>query len=336
MVTTVPLIRAANVVPLVRFLEANGQDAAPYLDAADLGYWFALSPLDPLPLRNGIELLSGIARSHGPDVGARIVSQASIGELAFIGRVALGSRTPAEAMRRISAALPLHSSHEMIRVEHSERSLTLVHRLLFSCEPDDLHAVHVLLCSMIQQLCKFTGIQPPVLSRIVAMPHSEVGIDDMLEEFGQCVAPGRDGKLEITLATDVAQNPFRIVARDRLAAAANRTIPPLAEDSTLAGSVRPVIAAMMHGSEPTIERVARSAGMSVRTLQRRLAGAGTSFSNELDSVRQRLALSLLQSHDASLADITERLGYSSRPALSRAVRRMVGASPGRVRSKASR
>mgnify|MGYP006276748309 FL=1 len=165
------------------------------------------------------------------------------------------------------------------------------------------------------------------------MPHPQMGVDDISRHIGRAAAPSTDGTLRIALASGVASNPFRTVARDRLAGASGQKILPLAEDATLAGSVRPVLAAMLHSGEPSIERVARSGGMSVRSLQRRLAQEGTSFSDELDRVRRRLALSLLQSDDMSLAELTDRLGYSSPQALSRAVWRMVGASPGRVRAQ---
>lgn len=333
MTRTIPLIRAANVLPLVRFLEANGEDAMGYLEAADLGYWFALAPEDPVPMLNAVAMLRDIARTHGPDVGTRIVSQASVAELAFIGRVALGARTPAEAMKRVAMAIPLHSSHEMIRAEPDRRGQGFIFtdRITAPIDAESLHAVHVLLCSMVRQIGSFTGLQSPLLARIEAQPHPEVGLEDLARHFGAEVRPSRGGVLRITLAAHVAMNPFRFVARDRIANARPQDIPPLAEDATLSGSVRPVIAAMLHGGEPTIERVARAGGMSIRTMQRRLSEEGTSFSAQIDQVRRALAVALLQSQDMPLEEMSERLGYASRATLSRAVRRLVGNSPTHMR-----
>lgn len=329
---SIPLIRAANVLPIVRYLEANGADAAAFLEGADLGYWFALRPEDPVPMLGAIRMLRDVARVHGPDVGARIVSQASIGELAFIGRVALGARTPAEALARVSMAIPLHSSHEIIRIDQNRDSVTVVQTLTVPVEDEALHAVHVLFCSMVTQLCRFTGLLPPLLARIEAQPHPEVGLDDLIALFGPRVTPSGDRTLRITLDAHVAHNPFRVVARDRIGSASGVSVPPLAEDPGLAASVRPVIAAMLHGGEPTVERVARAGDMSVRTLQRRLGEEGTSFTAELDRVRRHLAVSLLQSPELDLADLSERLGYSSTSTLSRAVRRLVGDSPSATRA----
>lgn len=100
------------MLPLVRWIETNNHNSESYLVEADLDYWFALSPIDPIPLRNGIALLQALARDHGPDVGAQIVNQASFAELGFIGGVALGARSHWKHCTDSALQCPLHSSHE--------------------------------------------------------------------------------------------------------------------------------------------------------------------------------------------------------------------------------
>lgn len=334
MTRTIPLIRAANVLPLVRWIEINRLDTAGYLTEADLDYWFNLEPLDPIPVLNGIELLRLMARDHGPDVGVSIVNEGSIAELAFIGRVALGSRTPAEALLRITRAIPLHSSHETIRVVPRGDGLEISEGFSMKVPPDGLHAVHVLFCSMMQQLCRFTANRPPLLERIEMEPHPDLGLSHVTRHFGACVTASRDHVLRIRIPAQVANNPFRVVARDRIRSLASISVPPLVEDASLAGSLRPVIAAMLHGGEPSISRVSRAGGMSVRSMQRRLAEEGTSFSEELDAVRRRLAVQHLRTEEISLADLSERLGYANQSALTRAVRRLTGRTPGALKAHA--
>lgn len=332
MARTIPLIRAANLLPLVRWIESNRYDAVAYLARADLGYWFNLSPEDPIPVLNGIALLQNLAEDHGPNVGIRIVTQSSIAELAFIGRVALGSRTPAEALQRISMAIPLHSSHETIQIESSAEGILATDRLRMDVPAEGVHAVHVLMSTMIEQLCRFTGLHPPLIDRIEMVPHPRFGLSHVTRHFGACVYPSRDQAIRFQIHASVARNPFRVIARDRLRNLNAAQIPPLAESPTLSGSLRPVLAAMLHGGEPTIARVARAGGMSVRSLQRWLADEETSFSRELDIVRRRLALQHLRTEEFRLADLSERLGYSNQSALTRAVRRLTGATPRALKS----
>lgn len=334
MAKTIALIRAANVLPLVRWMEVNGHDAGTYLEEADLGYWFNLGPLDPIPVLNGIDLLRLLARDHGPDVGVAIVTQASIAELAFIGQVALGSRTPADALNRIARAIPMHSSHETIRIVERDAIVEVSEAFGMEVAAEGLHAVQVLFCAMVQQLCRFTGNRPPLLARIEMEPHPHYGLEHVVRHFGDRVSASRDHTLRITIDAHIANNPFRVVARDRMRDARGVSVPPLAEEPTLAASVRPVIAAMLHGGEPTIGRLARAGGMSVRSMQRRLAEEQTSFSEELDRVRAALAMRHLRTENVSLSDLSERLGYSSQSALTRAVRRLTGSTPGLLKQRA--
>lgn len=327
---TIPLIRAANVLPLVRWIEANRHRSGPYLAEADLDYWFALSPMDPIPLRSGIELLRLLARDHGPDIGTRIVNQASVAEIGFIGGVALGARSPIEALQRLSFAMPLHSSHESFRVGIEEDQVLIRHVLNLAIDDESLHAVHVLLISMLQQVVRFTGQQPPLLRRVEMMQHPESGLSHISANFADRLFATRSGMLTICIDLPVAQVPFQNVARDRSANPHIRSIPPLVEDRSLAASVRPVIAAMLHGGEPTIERIARAYGGSVRSLQRRLSEEATSYSELLDLVRKDLAISHLDGEDISLTELSERLGYSAQSALTRAVRRLTGLTPSQI------
>ena len=79
--------------------------------------------------------------------------------------------------------------------------------------------------------------------------------------------------------------------------------------------------------------VARIAGISVRTLQRRLARHGTTFTDVLLWHRRREAHRLLESMDLPLSEIATSLGYSELSSFSRAFRRWSGVSPSAFRER---
>ena len=58
---------------------------------------------------------------------------------------------------------------------------------------------------------------------------------------------------------------------------------------TRANDVREALGEMISGDRPAIAKVARSLGMSERTLQRRLSEPGTTYQDLLDNVRHRSA-----------------------------------------------
>jgi AraC-like DNA-binding protein len=76
-----------------------------------------------------------------------------------------------------------------------------------------------------------------------------------------------------------------------------------------------------------LPKVARSLYMSPRTLQRRLAEEGHSFSETLDSLRRDLCLHHLEKPGMALAEIAYIAGFSDTSAFTRAVRRWTGQTP---------
>ena len=87
----------------------------------------------------------------------------------------------------------------------------------------------------------------------------------------------------------------------------------------------------MTSNDRAISDVARRFGMSERTLQRRLENAGTSFWDVFESTRDELSNRLLKATNISLSEISQRTGYSSQSAYTRAVKRWHGMSPGQLR-----
>lgn len=79
--------------------------------------------------------------------------------------------------------------------------------------------------------------------------------------------------------------------------------------------------------------VAPLLGMSVRTLQRRLRDAGTSFSGELNAARIELARELLIHSDDKITSIARRVGIASPPYFARLFRTLVGETPEAFRKR---
>jgi AraC-like DNA-binding protein len=79
--------------------------------------------------------------------------------------------------------------------------------------------------------------------------------------------------------------------------------------------------------------IAQQLGMSARSFTRRLAQEGTTFSEILDRLRNRLALGYLEDQRMSLQQIAWLLGYSEGSAFNHAFKRWFGTSPRRVRNQ---
>jgi AraC-like DNA-binding protein len=110
------------------------------------------------------------------------------------------------------------------------------------------------------------------------------------------------------------------------------TLGPPDQDAMVA-RVRALIEALLPAGHCSIVQVARSLGVDRRTVQRRLAGSGQTFSSLRDAVRADLAERLLPNPRRSLTDIAEELGFSEPSAFSRWFRRRFGCSPSEWRGR---
>jgi len=88
-----------------------------------------------------------------------------------------------------------------------------------------------------------------------------------------------------------------------------------------------VILQAMKRGDCSLRRVAANLAITPRSLQRRLADAGTSFQAEVDAVRNGVARHYLKATQMPLTVIAELLAYSDLASFSRAFKRMNGRPP---------
>jgi AraC-like DNA-binding protein len=91
--------------------------------------------------------------------------------------------------------------------------------------------------------------------------------------------------------------------------------------------VQNILAEMLPKGPPHRDAVAARLMMSERTLQRRLAEEGTSFSQLVDDTRRELARQSLEAGDLSLKMLSFQLGFSEPSAFYRACKRWFGMTP---------
>ncbi len=89
------------------------------------------------------------------------------------------------------------------------------------------------------------------------------------------------------------------------------------------------------GGFRSLEEVAALVHMSGRTLKRRLAAQGVTFSTLVDRARRERALALLQSSRLPIEDVAERLDYATASTFVRAFHRWTGTTPAAYRRRVS-
>jgi AraC-like DNA-binding protein len=106
------------------------------------------------------------------------------------------------------------------------------------------------------------------------------------------------------------------------------------ELDSVCDAVRSVACLNLDQGPPTIEQLAKQLSLSPRTLQRRLAAEGASFSELVDQARETTSRRLLHEHSLSLAEIAHLVGFSEQSAFTRAFKKWTGTTPAQFRRSA--
>jgi len=107
-------------------------------------------------------------------------------------------------------------------------------------------------------------------------------------------------------------------------------------ESTLAvNQLRKVVLDLLANGYPKLGKFAAEVGMTQRTLQRRLAMAGTSYSELVNDARFQLAGELLRDRRVPIASIATVVGFANHSGFSRAFHRRTGITPRQYRTETS-
>jgi len=102
---------------------------------------------------------------------------------------------------------------------------------------------------------------------------------------------------------------------------------------TLRADVENAIAPLLPHGKARADEVARKLAMSERTLARRLASEGLTFSTILDELKLNLAQRHVRDSSLSISEIAWLLGYQEVSALTHAFKRWTGTTPRKMRAQ---
>ena len=324
----IPLVRAAALAPFLLWMRAHGLGWESRLRAAGVPAIAALEPDRPIALVAGVRFIRDAARAEGPDLSSRVVSDASILQLASFGRYALGARTPRGAFERMMRAFSHHSSHERFVFSPTADGAVVRHTFDVAFDDESLHACHQYVAAMIRAMFAGTRADPQPFTAMSIIPHPSAGLRHLEGVLAPKVTPAEGRTLSVTLSGSALDQPYLRPGRDR-------DMPPdlasIRGDGTLTASLRAILPAMLEEKRPDLDRLAELAGTSRRTFQRRLADEGATLSGLIDDIRRDQAVARLSNGREPVASISAELGYSDQSCLTRAMRRWTNAPPSRIR-----
>ena len=324
---------------------AQAAGLAPAVIVANLG-WPAdalAATRDSLTVAEYIALLDAGARlADDPVFGLHVGLQARLSTYPFYGLVVCACTTLREAFAQTRRYEGL--AHDLGRSRLDEQGGVATYYWdspwLVACTPTEArHLCDSVLAGILTFVSWLAHERMPVLEIGLPYPapdpavqaaHAQVFATTIV--YGVPAAYGRfDAALLDRPVPNADASMFKVLQRhadELLAARLRETAEP-----RIVVDVRREVAAQLANDRARLDDVAEALALSPRTLQRKLADAGTNFQAVHDAARQALAEELLRDTRLNLTDVAYMLGYREQSSFNRACREWFGNTPARTRER---
>jgi AraC-like DNA-binding protein len=336
----IPVVRAQHLIHYIGVLRNAGVPVERALECARLPVFIEQTPDDYVSLPRALDFVWRSSREVG------------VMELGFLaGRAAsLGTLHP--GVQRALSGTPTGLSRIESLSDHVHRENSAV-KIDIRREGADLRVV----CDVLGfQNSPFVGFAEwKVIAGIIDIVRSAAGPDWRPSEI-TFVSRGRpsDATLEAygntRILTGQPRGSVLVAAADMAQTCIDRrSTPDVADDPLMRAqtpsglgdawdfvtALRAIVRPYLAQGHPHLSLVAQIVGISERTLQRRLAQSGSTYSDIVQEARFSIASDLMADSDMNIADIAFAAGYENAPHFSRAFKRLTGMTPRDYRRSAA-
>ena len=328
--------RCAGVLSRIacRYAARRGVDVAPLLTQAGLTQGEIEDRSATIGVINQIKFVDLVAAKLGDELlGFHLAEDFDFREIGLLYYVAASADTFGGALSRVERYIKIQNDGVDIQVIKGK---TLRVRLHYTgvARHTDVHQIGSLIALMIRIGRHLTGhtLKP---TRVRIMHHIHGGKSELENLLDADVEDGtRVDEVEFPAASwdlpIVSADPYlhRVCVQSCEEALARRGL----KQTPLKVQVENAIAALLPHGQARHDRVATELGMSSRTLARRLATEGASFTEILAEVRSALADRYLADRTLPISQIAWLLGYAEISAFTRAFHRWTGMVPSAARA----
>ncbi|MEE1864835.1 AraC family transcriptional regulator [Pseudomonas auratipiscis] len=326
------LVRAAS---LTNYLEVSRHlGLNPHALLAQVGLSAALldDPNQRLAVTSVITLLEESARVSGCETfGLRMAELRQLSDFGEISLLLSHQRTLRDALQVIVQYRHLLNDALAIHIEEAGKTVIIREEVVSDLPHRGRQATELAIGVMLRLCAALLGAHwRPISANFTHAAPADLAIHRRIfgckllfgSEFNGIVCPAAD--------LDTA-NPL---ANEAMARLAQRYLDTLAGGKlSLELEMRKTIYLLLPMGRATIEQVAQTQGMNVRTLQRRLEECGVTFSDLINGVRRDLVIRYLENPNYSLGRIADMLGYSMPSSFTRWFIAQFGMPPATWRSQ---
>ncbi|HEY5761499.1 MAG TPA: AraC family transcriptional regulator [Steroidobacter sp.] len=321
------MVRAAALTNYIKVAQQVGLDPFAMLSRAGLNQAALENPDNRISATAVLDLLEESARAAAcPTFGLRMAETRQIADFGAISLLLTHQRTLRDVLLAMIQYRHLLNEALLLHVEDAGKHVIVREELVLDHKVHSRQATELVLGVLGRAASAllgghwnpyrvlFTHDAPPdvQLHRRVFNCELEFG-----GEYNGFVCAAAD--LDYPCA---AANP----ALARYAEQLLQTLPQQQIRSTTA-EVREAIYLLLPMGRGTVDQVAQSLAVNVRTLQRQLVDEGSTFSDIVNSVRRELAMRYVESRQYSLGHVAELLGYATQTSFTRWFKTEFGVAP---------
>jgi AraC-like DNA-binding protein len=314
-------------------LKAAGVSVAPLLARVGLTPEVIDNPDERLSVPSQIALLDEAAIALKDDcIGFTLARDFDPREIGLLYYVMASSQTLGDALKR--AARYSRITNEALVVGYREGNGLFVD-LHYAGVPrhSDRHQVEFCMFGALR-ICRMLTGENLVPQHFLISHHRSDGISDMTRFVGTKVEFGAETD-ELALNLDARELPLinaDTFLNDLLQKYCEAALADRKRDMRqLRTRVENAISSVLPHGKVVVGDVARSLGMSKRTLARKLSDEGLSFTEILQQLRRDLALRYLQDQKLHISKIAWLLGFHEVSAFTHAFKRWTGKTPREMR-----
>jgi AraC-like DNA-binding protein len=315
-------------------LKSAGVPVAALLRRAGLTPEVIADPEERLSVRSQVALLDEAAIALKDDrLGFTLARDFDPRELGLLYYVMASSQTLGEALKRLARYSKVTNEALVFRYREGNR---LVINLSYSGVPrhSDRHQIEFCMFAALR-LCRLLTGQNIVPQHFSISHHRSRAIPEMARFVGTKVEFGSD-RDEFALNLDARDLPLvhpDSYLNDLLVKYGEAALADRRDDtSQLRTRVENAIASVLPHGRVLVEDVARSLGMSERTLARKLSDEGLNFTEILQQLRRDLAVRYLDDPKLHVSKIAWLLGFREVSAFTHAYKRWTGKTPRQMRA----
>ncbi|MCY1405143.1 HTH-type transcriptional regulator VirS [compost metagenome] len=322
-----PMVRAAALTNYMEVAQHLGLSPQQMLRQAGLSQALIENPEQRLPTSAVATLLEDSARASGClTFGLRMAESRQLSDFGAISLLLSHQPTLRDALETIVQYRHLLNESLALFVDEVGKTVVLREEIITD-PPVPVRQGIELAIGVLFRMCSAllgSGWRP------LAVHFSHDAPPDLQlhrRVFGCKVEFGSEFNGIVCQAADLDKaNPLADPAMARHARRLVESLPGAAQQSTL-NDVRKAIYLLLPMGRATIEQIAQSLGMNVRTLQRRLEESEMTFSDLINEVRRDLVLRYMENPRYSLSRIADLLGYSVPSSFTRWFTTQFGTAP---------